>query len=207
MATKTAGLALVSALLIAAAVSLTGTTAASAGKGGCPNHAAANGAAHASATSAHGQQKQETRGCSDGVPPPEPTPPPGPSDEADVRVVAVSVRAPDDALVGEEFAILVSVSLRNDGPADSVLVDTTFTVTSVNGCSATPAGPVTVEDTTLPEGIGVSIGRGWLVACSQPGTATFDVDVTVAIDPTETVTDPDLSNNSGAGSDTTQVAS
>jgi hypothetical protein len=139
------------------------------------------------------------------TPDPTPTPTPDPNDEGDVRVVAVSVRAPDDALVDEEFAIRVSVGLRNDGPADAVLVDTTFTFSSSTGCSASPAGPVTVEDTTLPEGVGVSIGRAWLVSCSQPGAATFDADVTVALDATQTVIDPDTSNNSGSDSDLTEV--
>ncbi len=196
----------VSALLLAAAVALSGATTTSAGKGGCPNPATANGAAHANANSALGPVKQEARGCLPGpVTTPTPTPTPTPTDEADVRVATVSVRAPDSATVGTEFAVRTSVSLRNDGPVASVLVDTTTDFVAPADCSVSPASPVTVEDTSLPIDVSVSVGRSWLVSCAQAGMHTFSADATVAIDPSQPVTDPDPSDNSGSGSDATDV--
>ena len=114
------------------------------------------------------------------------------------------MRAPDTALPGESFVVRVSASLRNLGPANSVLVDTTFTF-SAPGCAATPSAPVIVEDTSLPENVGVSIGRSWLVSCAQAGTATFTADVNVAIDAFQAISDPDTSNNDGSGNDSTSV--
>jgi hypothetical protein len=128
-----------------------------------------------------------------------------PGDEADVRVESVSVRAPDGAAIGEEFVVRVSAGLRNFGPVDSVLVDTTFEFAAGPDCSISPVGSVVVEDAVLPEDTGVSITRSWLVTCSQAGAADLTADVTVAIDPAETAVDPDPTNNSGSGSDTTQI--
>jgi hypothetical protein len=119
-------------------------------------------------------------------------------------VEGVSVRAPDTALPGESFVVRVSASLRNLGPANSVLVDTTFTF-SAPGCAATPSSPVTVQDTSLPENVGVSIARSWLVSCAQAGTPTLTADVNVAIDASQAISDPDTSNNDGSGNDSTIV--
>jgi len=114
------------------------------------------------------------------------------------------VRAQDTALIGESFEVRVSASLRNLGPANSVLVDTTFTF-SAPGCSAVPSVPVTAQDTNLPENVGVSIGRSWLVTCDLAGTYTFTTDVNVVIDASQAITDPDTSNNDGSGNDSTIV--
>ena len=138
------------------------------------------------------------------TPAPTPTPTPEPADQADVVVEDVSVRAPDSALPGESFIVRVTASLRNLGPASAVLVDTTFTF-SVPGCDAIPSLPVTVQDTDLPQNIGVSIGRSWLVSCAQAGTAASTVDVDIVIDASQAITDPDATNNSGSGSDSTIV--
>ena len=105
---------------------------------------------------------------------------------------------------GESFEVRVSASLRNLGPANAVLVDTTFTF-SAPGCSAVPSAPLTVQDTNLPENVGVSIGRIWLVSCAQAGTYTFTTDVSVVIDASQAITDPDTSNNEGSGNDSTIV--
>jgi len=216
MRTGTIGIAFAAALMIAGAVAISVHSSATAGSGGCPNGYAATGAAHANARSAHGVDKQADRGCFAAPPAPAPsatptptatptaTSSPQPADQADVIVEGVSVRAPDTALPGESFDVRVTASLRNLGPADYVLVDTTFTF-SAPGCTATPSAPVTVEDTSLPENVGVSIGRFWLVSCAQAGSPTFTVDVNVVIDASQAISDPDTSNNDGSGNDSTIV--
>lgn len=199
------------AVLFAAAVVLGGAGALSivssvaAGKGGCPNQAAGYGAAHANASSAHGVDKQVARGCSGEEPTPTPTP--IPADEADVLVANVSVNAPDTAPVETQFPVSVGVSLGNDGPADAVLVDITLSLGAPPECAVSPAAPVTVEDRSLPRKVGVFLGVGWLVTCSQPGSFVFTADVTATIDPLETTSDPNPSNNGGSGDDTTHVGS
>jgi hypothetical protein len=207
MGKKIMPLLFVSAVMLAAAVAFTDVVPATAGKGGCPNEAATNGAAHANANSAHGLSKRAASDCQLAEPTPEPIPTPEPTDGTDVREVSVTVRAPDSALVGQEFVVRVSASLRNEGPENDVLVDTTFTFGTPPDCFASPPSPVTVEDKALPEGVGVSIGRSWLVSCVEPGTHTFTADVTVTIDPTQSVTDLDMGNNSGSGADTPEVGS
>ena len=57
---------LVASLLAAAVV---GTGGSLANKGGCPNADSENGASHANEHSAHGQEKQEQRGCAGILPP------------------------------------------------------------------------------------------------------------------------------------------
>ena len=97
------------------------------------------------------------------------------------------------------------LSLRNDGPAPSVVVDSTFSVVAPGDCSVTPAAPVTVQNTALPVNVGVSISRLWNVICTQAGPHSFTVDASVAIDPLQTASDPDPNNNSGSGSASTQI--
>jgi hypothetical protein len=199
------------AVLFAAAVVLGGAGAPSivssvaADEGGCPHEAAGNGAAHANAKSAHGVDKQVARGCSGEEPAATPAPIPG--DEADVRVVNVSVSAPDTAPVETQFRIFVGVDVRNDGPADAVLADITLSLGAPPECAVSPAAPVTVEDTSLTRNVGVFVSVGWLVTCSQPGSFVLTADATATIDPLETTSDPNLSNNGGSGDDTTHVGS
>jgi hypothetical protein len=121
-------------------------------------------------------------------------------------VTDVTVSAPDSVLSGEDFLVLVMAGLRNDGPEGKVLVDTTFTFVSPPDCSVSPTTPVTVPDKSL-EDSRVSIARSWLVSCTEAGPHTFTADVTVALDPTELVADPDTTNNSASGNDTTEIGS
>jgi len=139
------------------------------------------------------------------TPSPTPTPTLTPADGADVIVEGVTVGAPDTALPGESFEVHVRASLRNLGPANAVLVDTTFSFSAPAGCSAVPSAPFIAQDTNLPENVGVSIGRIWLVTCTEAGTYTFTTDVSVAIDASQAITDPDTSNNDGSGNDSTSV--
>lgn len=140
-------------------------------------------------------------------PVPDPTPTPVPTDEADVQVVGVSVSTPVMASSEGQFVITIGVSLLNAGPADTALVDTTFTFTVPSVCSVSPAGAVTVEDSSLPEGVGVFISRGWIVTCLEPGAHEVTANVSVAIDPGQSVGDPDPSNNMGSAMITLHVGS
>jgi len=76
---------LAAAAVLLAVLSVAGV---SADRGGCPNAASANGAAHANPNSAHGPAKQEARGCAaavTGTPGPtgteEPSATPGPTEQ------------------------------------------------------------------------------------------------------------------------------
>ena len=113
--------------------------------------------------------------------------------------------APDTAPPDVSFEVGVRASLRNLGPANSVLVDTTITFSAPPGCLAVPSAPFIAQDTNLPENVGVSIGRIWLVTCTEAGNYTFTADVNVVIDASQAITDPDTSNNDGSGSDSTIV--
>jgi hypothetical protein len=212
---------------------LAGAGPASADKGGCPNDAADNGASHANANSAHGSKKQAARGCSvvdpttDATPTPaptdepvtdptptptvepipDPTPTPIPADEADVQVIGVSVSALAAGAFEGQFTFRVGGSLLNAGPADTALVDTTFSVAAPSACSVSPADHITVEDSSLPVGVGVYIVRGWIVTCVEPGTHQVTANVSVAIDPAQPVSDPDPGNNTGSATVTLDVVS
>ena len=117
----------------------------------------------------------------------------------------MTVSAPVNAPAGEQFLVTVGASLLNVGPADAVLIDTTFVLSPTSDCVVSPAGPVTVEDTSMPVGVNVYISRAWWVTCLDPGSATLAANVVVAIDPSESEVDPDPSNNAGSGDDTTQI--
>ncbi len=192
---------------VTVALCLAGASPAAAGKGGCPNHAAENGAEHANGKSAHSPEKQAQRGCTTEDPAPQPNPTPGPTDQADVQVVDVTISTPIASSFEQEFVVWVGARLANGGPVDVVLVDTTFSLTVPSACTVSPEGPVVVEDGSLPEGVGVFISRGWLVTCLEPGAHELTANVSVAIDPAEAVSDPDLTNNASSAKATVVTAS
>jgi hypothetical protein len=207
MSRKTTPLALACGIaVVTLALCLAGAGPAAAGKGGCPNNAAENGAEHANAKSAHSPEKQAQRGCATEDPAPQPNPTPGPTDEADVQVVDVTMSTPIASSFEKEFVVQVGTRLMNGGPADVVLV-TTFSFTGPSDCTVFPEGPVVVEDGSLPEGVSVFISRGWLVTCLEPGAHELTANVSVAIDPTEAVSDPDLGNNTKPGNITVPIGS
>ena len=101
--------------------------------------------------------------------------------------------------------MIAGASLLNVGPADTVLVDTTFELFPVSNCAVSPAGPITAEDSSLPLSVSVYISRAWWVTCLEPDIVTLTAEVVVAIDSSESEVDPDPSNNAGSGDDTTQI--
>jgi RNA polymerase sigma factor (sigma-70 family) len=122
-----------------------------------------------------------------------------------VKLVGVRVRSPASALAGEVFEVFASADLLYGGPTEVVLADTTFAFAAPPDCSVSPGAPVTWGDTSLPRSVDVSIARGWEVSCVTAGVHDFVVDVTVAIDPSEPVTDPDPIDNSNSGMSATEI--
>jgi hypothetical protein len=114
------------------------------------------------------------------------------------------VNAPANATAGIPFQVTGQVSVRNNGPQTPGVVDTTFTPSLPASCAAT-TGAITVQNTIIGVGSTMFISRSWMVTCTVPGPATFDIGVTSLLDAAMPVMDPDLSNNTGSGSDTTQI--
>jgi hypothetical protein len=139
------------------------------------------------------------------TPTPTPTPTPAPI-EADVRVDFASASAPDGAEAGTSFSLRGGARLVNAGPTASVVVDLTFTVSAPPDCDIVPAGPVVVQDVTLPADTNVFVGRSWTVTCWEAGDHTFTVTAVVAIDPLDPATDPDPANNSASADDHTVIS-
>ncbi len=133
------------------------------------------------------------------APEPDPLPTPG------LRVVAVRVESPASVSQGEMFSLFASAGLLYGGPAETLRADTTFSVLAPADCSVAPDAPVTYRDTSLPRNVDVSITRGWEVICSRSGGHDFTVSVTAAVDASEPVTDPDLTDNKNSGTKTTEV--
>jgi outer membrane biosynthesis protein TonB len=138
-----------------------------------------------------------------GAPTPTLTASPPPS--ADVQVIDASVNSPAAEQTGVEFVLTAGTTIINNGSAASVIVDTTFTPTLPASCSAT-TGINSVQNTTLPLAINVFVSRSWMVTCSDVGSHTFTVNVSVAIDATQPQIDPILANNIGSASSITEVS-
>lgn len=194
---------------IAVGVVLFGAASSNADQGGCPNEAAANGAAHANPQkSAHGAAKQAEHGCIppevDPTPAPTPTPPPA-LPPADLQVMGVFVNVPSTTTAGVPFAVFsAGGTVRNNGTASTVMADTAFTPTIPADCVATP-GAFVVQDRWFPVNTNVFISRSWSVTCSAPGPHAFSMGVNVAIDSTQAFSDPNSANNNGVGGGSTQV--
>ena len=199
----------VASVAVGAVVVLFGAASSDADSGGCPNEAAANGAAHASGKSAHGAAKQSERACVASVPEPtpEPTPTPPPAlPPADLQAMVVFVNVPSTTTAGVQFALSANVNVRNNGTASTVMADTTFTPTIPADCVATPLGAVVVQDKWFPLNMNVFISsKFWSVTCAATGPHAFSIGVNVAIDSTQAFSDPNPANNNGTGGGSTQV--
>jgi len=114
------------------------------------------------------------------------------------------VNSPANAGSGVAFTLTAGVTLRNNGPSTPVVVDTTFSPALPAGCTAT-TGVITQQNTTLLGNFTTVISKAWNVTCSTPGSYTFTMTVSAVIDPAQLLTDPNMANNAGSGSDTTQV--
>jgi hypothetical protein len=102
------------------------------------------------------------------------------------------------------FNVPGNVTIRNDGPLSSIPADVTFSLTTDAGCLISN-GTVTVNLSGVPMGSDVFVGRTWSVTCSVAGPHTFTLNVLVTVPPTFAGSDPNVANNSGAASDTTDV--
>jgi hypothetical protein len=98
-------------------------------------------------------------------------------------------------------------ALHNNGPAGSILVNATFTLTLPADCfSPTNNLTVTVMNRNLPASIAVNVARNWNVICSNTGDHQFNVTVTSVISSGQAWAEANPANNSGTGSATTFVA-
>jgi hypothetical protein len=138
-------------------------------------------------------------------PTPTNSPTPTPTLGADVQVIEVVLNSPVNAISGASFVMSAAATVRNNGPATPVVVDTTFAPVLPAGCTAT-TGVITVQSTTLIGSLITSISAAWNVTCGAAGPQTFTVNVSTAIDPLQTATDPNLANNSASGSSSTVVS-
>jgi hypothetical protein len=199
----------VASVAVGAVVVLFGAASSNADSGGCPNEAAANGAAHANGKSAHGDAKQSERGCVAQAPEPtpEPTPTPPPAlPPADLQVMGVFVNVPSTATAGVPFAFFsAGATVRNNGTASTVMADTAFTATIPADCVATPGVSVVVQDKWFPVNMNVFVSKSWSVTCAATGPHVFSMGVSAAIDSTQAFSDPNPANNNGTGGGSTQV--
>jgi len=141
------------------------------------------------------------------VPTPEPTPAPTPMPGTDTKVVSVFVNAPASGTAGVQFLVSGTATLHNNGPASSVIVNTTFSLVLPAGCIAPTNNVVaTVINKSLPASTSVSMMRNWWVVCSTAGAHQINVDVSTVITPGQSWSESDPNNNSGSGSATTNVS-
>jgi hypothetical protein len=138
---------------------------------------------------------------------PTPTPSPTPVPGTDTKVVSVAVNSPVSGTIGVSFLVSGAANLHNNGPAASVLVDTTFTVVLSPGCHSQNAPTVTVLNRNLPASIPVQVTRNWNVICDIVSEHTFTVNVSTAISPGQAWVEANPDNNNGTGSDATTVTS
>ena len=141
------------------------------------------------------------------TPEPTPTPSPTPVPGTDTKVVSVTVNAPTSGTTGVSFLVSGTANLHNNGPAASILVDTTFTLVLPAGCTSPNNLTATVLNRNLPFSVSVQVTRSWNVVCSTVSEHTFTVNASTAISPGQAWTESNPANNSGSGSDMTTVTS
>jgi hypothetical protein len=96
------------------------------------------------------------------------------------------------------------VTVVNGGPTNNVPAVITLQLSSSVPCTFN-AAPITVNHSGIPRFTNVFASRRWTVTCNTAGPVTFTLNASVAPAPTFVGSDPDLTNNSGVASDTTNV--
>jgi hypothetical protein len=118
--------------------------------------------------------------------------------------VTVSVTSPVSVAAGVSFSVNGSANLLNGGPINNVPAAITFTLSGAPGCTFNRA-PAIVNNSGLAMGVSIVASRRWTVTCATPGDHQFTLNVSIAPTGMYAGSDPDPSNNSGSGSDTTTV--
>ncbi len=123
--------------------------------------------------------------------------------EADVKITGVTIDCPDDAQTNTPFDCDVQVSVHSNGPEPVVETDVEVEISPPFDCTLTPPGTRTTR-VSLTASVTQVIDFTWQVECDDFSFHLFTAlaDATI-VDP---AFDPDLSNNSGLGQDTTAVS-
>jgi hypothetical protein len=117
--------------------------------------------------------------------------------EADLKVVEVTITAPEAVGVNEAFDVSAAATLHNNGPFGPVNADATITLDVPTGCTAASDAAVTVLDIALAVSTATAVTeQTWSVTCSDNATEDFSADVTLVS--AVHLTDPDDANDSGA---------
>jgi hypothetical protein len=119
--------------------------------------------------------------------------------------MSVNVTAPATATAGQAFLVSAIGNLHNNGPAGSIVVDTTFSVLMPGDCTVLANNPVTVPDRLLPASVPVGLMRFWSMRCNDTGPHDFTVNVSTALAPGQSWVESNPANNSGSGGGSTTI--
>jgi len=164
---------LVASLLAAAVV---GTGGSLANKGGCPNADSENGASHANEHSAHGQEKQEQRGCADIVETPTPGAEPTPTPTTEPPVEPTPTETP--TLAPSDTPTTTPTATASPTPTATASPTPTGTATPTATATAEPA-PTDTATPTPPPGADVQVVG---VMVSSPANAIAGVAFMISAD-------------------------
>ena len=164
---------LVASLLAAAVV---GTGGSLANKGGCPNADSENGASHANEHSAHGQEKQEQRGCADIVETPTPGAEPTPTPTTEPPVEPTPTETP--TLAPSDTPTTTPTATASPTPTATASPTPTGTATPTATATAEPA-PTDTATPTPPPGADVQVVE---VTMSSPANAVAGVAFMISAD-------------------------
>jgi len=112
---------------------------------------------------------------------------------------------PPTANVGVAFLVTAMAEIHNNGPEPTANADVTFTINLPPDCTPSSAATVVVPNRTISMSVSVSVSRSWNVTCTQTGAHQLMAEVSVAFSPGQTLTDPNLLNNSNTGGASTEV--
>jgi hypothetical protein len=147
-------LVVLSAILVAAAILVVGAGASVADKGGCPNANSKNGASHANANSAHGQDKQGERGCNEIVETATPAVELTPTPTSQVEPTATATAEPTPTATDQ--ATPTEIATPEPTPTLTPTEAPTATPTPTTTDTATPT-PTETSTPTPPPGADVEV--------------------------------------------------
>ncbi len=125
------------------------------------------------------------------------------SGNADLSFTSVVVAAPATGTTGSAFNVDVTATVHNAGPVTPVTADVTVDLTMPAGCTRNP-NTTQVQDNAIVGTIDVPVTKTWSVTCTTTGDKTFNGSAAVVVDQLH-VTDGTAGNNTGNGSDTTNI--
>jgi hypothetical protein len=116
---------------------------------------------------------------------------------ADVKVTGVTVSAPDNVNVGQNFNATVTATVHNNGPYGPLSGSVALDLSAPSDCTKTPGAQS--SSVTLNVSSAVTVSQMWLLNCANPSHHLLSGSAALSVSMPLHVSDPNTENNVSSG--------